>query len=80
MRTKHGIMAAIAAFAATVAAVPLSVYAALPDGYAQLDWVESDGTAYINTGVVPTQTMEFTFKFQPETQHLRFDGEEGSLV
>ena len=72
-------MAAIAAFAATVAAVPLSVYAALPDGFAQLDWVESDGTAYIDTGVVPTQTMEFTFKFQPETQQA-WKGAFGSYV
>ena len=64
---------------AAVAVVPLSVYAALPDGYAQLDWVESDGTAYINTGVVPTQTMEFTFKFQPET-HQDYRGAFGSYV
>lgn len=41
------------AFAACAAAV--SAFAgALPAGYEQLEWIQSDGTAWIDTGVVPT--------------------------
>ena len=35
----------------------------LPDTYTQVEYIESTGTQYINTGVVPTNTMKIEVKY-----------------
>ena len=37
--------------------------AILPTGYTQLDYIESTGTQYINTGITPDTTLEFDTTF-----------------
>ena len=46
---------------------------AVPDGYTQLDYIESTGTQSVNTGVTPTQEITFDVSFSissyPNTYH-----------
>lgn len=37
----------------------------LPEGYTQLEYIESSGTQYIDTGVPPTSKRRFYIKFNP---------------
>ena len=51
-----------AAFAALLGAH--AAFAALPSGYTELDYIESSGTLYIDTGVVPTTTTRVVCDFR----------------
>ena len=37
----------------------------LPDGYTELDYIESDGSQYINTGFLPTEKSMVEIKIEP---------------
>ena len=37
----------------------------LPEGYTQLEYIESSGTQYIDTGVLPTSKRRMSIKFNP---------------
>lgn len=41
---------------------------ALPSGYTKLEYIESTGTQYIDTGVVPTISTRFEVDFRPTKQ------------
>lgn len=40
----------------------------LPSGYTQLEYIQSSGTQYIDTGIAPTINTRFEVDFQPTTQ------------
>lgn len=50
------------ALTAVFAAEPAS---RLPDGYTEVEYIQSDGTQYLDTGVVPTLTMKFSIDIEP---------------
>lgn len=43
-------------------------YLALPEGYQELDYIESTGTQYIDTGFIPNQDSKAELTFQHTTQ------------
>ncbi len=55
------------AFTASAGVLPRAV--TLPEGYAQLDWIESSGTQYIDTQYVPKRTTQVTAFFKPRARN-----------
>ena len=66
MHKSNIVVTAIAA-AFGIAMSPLAVHAALPDGYTKLEYIESSGTQYINTGIVPKTTTRVVVDFSLTT-------------
>lgn len=42
----------------------MSISSGLPKGYTQLEYIESTGTQYIDTGITPSDDMEFEIEYQ----------------
>ena len=67
MMHKSNIVVTAIAAAFGIAMSPLAVHAALPDGYTKLEYIESSGTQYINTGIVPKTTTRVVVDFSLTT-------------
>ena len=68
VKTSQNFMFSMGGYRSSLIAAALcgasAAFAALPAGYTQLTYIESSGTQYINTGIVPKASTRVVCDFQ----------------